>query len=55
VTVTGGLEELIKHGLRALRDTLPTETDLNTKVGLSHWCAHSSVFSHAVYSKCCFY
>ncbi|KAK2172188.1 hypothetical protein NP493_986g00039 [Ridgeia piscesae] len=26
-----GLEELIKHGLRALRDTLPTETDLNTK------------------------
>lgn len=26
------LEELIKHGLRALRDTLPNELDLNTKV-----------------------
>lgn len=25
------LEELIKHGLRALRDTLPPEVDLNTK------------------------
>ncbi|CAH1798592.1 unnamed protein product, partial [Owenia fusiformis] len=25
------LETLIKHGLRALRDTLPTEVDLNTK------------------------
>ena len=30
--VAGSLEELIKHGLRALRDTLPNETDLNTKV-----------------------
>ena len=28
------LEELIKHGLRALRDTLPNEVDLNTKVSL---------------------
>lgn len=26
-----GLEELIKHGLRALRDTLPAEVDLSTK------------------------
>jgi 20S proteasome subunit alpha 6 len=26
------LEELVKHGLRALRDTLPNETDLSTKV-----------------------
>lgn len=25
------LEELVKHGLRALRDTLPNEIDLNTK------------------------
>lgn len=25
------LEEVIKHGLRALRDTLPPEVDLNTK------------------------
>lgn len=25
------LEELVKHGLRALRDTLPNEVDLNTK------------------------
>jgi 20S proteasome subunit alpha 6 len=24
--------ELIKHGLRALRDTLPNEVELNTKV-----------------------
>ncbi|XP_060519583.1 proteasome subunit alpha type-1 [Cylas formicarius] len=28
---TSSLEELIKHGLRALRDTLPPEVDLNTK------------------------
>ena len=26
------LDDLIKHGLRALRDTLPTEADLSTKV-----------------------
>lgn len=25
------LEELVKHGLRALRDTLPNEVELNTK------------------------
>lgn len=30
------LEELIKHGLRALRDTLPNEVDLNTKVRALH-------------------
>ena len=28
----GSLEELVKHGLRALRDTLPSEVNLNTKV-----------------------
>ena len=28
----GELEELIKHGLRALRDTLPSEVELTTKV-----------------------
>lgn len=26
------LQELVAHGLRALRDTLPNEVDLNTKV-----------------------
>ena len=26
------LEELVKHGLRALRDTLPNEVDLSNKV-----------------------
>ena len=26
------LEELVKHGLRALRDTLPNEVDLSAKV-----------------------
>lgn len=26
------LNELVAHGLRALRDTLPNEVDLNTKV-----------------------
>jgi 20S proteasome subunit alpha 6 len=26
------LDDLIKHGLRALRDTLPNEADLSTKV-----------------------
>jgi 20S proteasome subunit alpha 6 len=28
---SASLEELIKHGLRALRDTLPPEVDLTTK------------------------
>lgn len=28
---SASLEELIKHGLRALRDTLPNEVELNTK------------------------
>lgn len=28
------LEELVKHGLRALRDTLPNEVELNTKVSI---------------------
>lgn len=27
-------EELIKHGLRALRDTLPNEVELNSKVNV---------------------
>lgn len=31
-------EELLKHGLRALRDTLPNEIDLNTKVNFSDGC-----------------
>lgn len=28
-------DELIKHGLRALRDTLPNDLELNTKVILN--------------------
>lgn len=30
----GSLEELIAHGLRALRDTLPGDVNLTTKVGV---------------------
>ena len=30
--ISGSLEELIKHGLRALRDTLPAEVELTNKV-----------------------
>ena len=30
--VAGDVEELVKHGLRALRDTLPNEVELTTKV-----------------------
>lgn len=30
--LTCNLDELIKHGLRALRDTLPNEVDLSVKV-----------------------
>lgn len=33
-------DELIKHGLRALRDTLPNEVELNTKV-FSALCSFS--------------
>ena len=29
---SGTMEELVKHGLRALRDTLPNESELTTKV-----------------------
>ena len=29
---TGELDDLVKHGLRALRDTLPSEVELTTKV-----------------------
>ena len=37
----GSLEELIKHGLRALRDTLPAEVELTNKVDiLSHQNNH---------------
>lgn len=32
LVLAGPLEELIKHGLRALRDTLPNEVELTTKV-----------------------
>lgn len=30
--VTSSLDDLIKHALRALRDTLPNEIELSTKV-----------------------
>lgn len=33
VSFQGNLNELVKHGLRALRETLPAEQDLTTKVG----------------------
>jgi 20S proteasome subunit alpha 6 len=31
---TADLDELVKHGLRALRDTLPNEIDINNKVNV---------------------
>jgi 20S proteasome subunit alpha 6 len=31
VFCAGSLEDLVKHGLRALRDTLPSEVSLSTK------------------------
>ena len=34
------LEELVKHGLRALRDTLPNEVDLSNKVLFSLFYDH---------------
>ena len=38
------MDDLIKHGLRALRDTLPNEADLSTKVlenfALFHICLY---------------
>ena len=37
----GEPEELIKHGLRALRETLPNEQELTTKV-----CWHLLTFNH---------
>ena len=38
----GEPEELIKHGLRALRETLPNEQELTTKV-LSNACIYSGI------------
>lgn len=44
---SGNLNDLVQHGLRALRETLPTEQDLTTKVsrhlgppavGAHRWC-----------------
>lgn len=32
ISFEGNLNELVKHGLRALRETLPAEQDLTTKV-----------------------
>lgn len=32
IPFSGNLNELVKHGLRALRETLPAEQDLTTKV-----------------------
>lgn len=34
VIFSGNLNDLVQHGLRALRETLPTEQDLTTKVRL---------------------
>ena len=36
VCCEGEPEELIKHGLRALRETLPNEQELTTKVYCDH-------------------
>lgn len=45
VDIVGSLDELIKHGLRALRETLPQEVELTTKVTfqmdvMSVQCSH---------------
>lgn len=47
VDIVGSLDELIKHGLRALRETLPQEVELTTKVTfqmdvMSVQCSHSN-------------
>ena len=34
VIFAGSLEELIHHGLLALRDCLPTDSELTAKVGM---------------------
>ncbi|KAJ8969108.1 hypothetical protein NQ314_001918 [Rhamnusium bicolor] len=41
---SSSLEELVKHGLRALRDTLPPEVDLNTKNVSIGYVGESQVF-----------
>ena len=47
---TGSLEELIKHGLRALRDTLPNEVELTNKVETVN-CATSRMILSRCYNK----
>lgn len=44
------LNELVAHGLRALRDTLPNEVDLNNKVTVSikKKYFNINIFTHAI-------
>ena len=66
---TGSVDELVLHGLRALRDTLPNEVELTTKVRISaflfckiFWCIYIHPFQHqyfgdregSQYLKLCF-
>lgn len=39
-----GTDELIKHGLRALRDTLPNEVELNSKVKPKFYSTNKLIF-----------
>lgn len=45
------LEELIAHGLRALRDTLPNEVELTVKVNIEFACDLISNFKNESYIK----
>lgn len=38
------LEELLKHGMRALRDTLPNDINLNSKVSKNYYLLNVSKF-----------
>lgn len=51
VLPAGNLNELVQHGLCALRETLPAEQDLTTKVSFSHTHIHTHKTSQ--YRTCC--
>lgn len=46
----GNLNDLVQHGLRALRETLPAEQDLTTKVRIS---AFSLIMCQVFCVSCC--
>lgn len=54
VLPAGNLNELVQHGLCALRETLPAEQDLTTKVSHTNFSyTHAHAHKSCKYKTCC--